>query len=86
MVHGGDLKRALEICSFHTRDPPVEYSSHSPRKKKYAFFVLINYHKKQGSLTPKWTEDYSDIAERAVRPSGSDEDYRELRSKDLVKS
>lgn len=62
-MHGGDLKRALEICSFHTRDPPVEYSSHISRRNTRVLFDSITI-KKRGSLTPQWAEDYSDIAER----------------------
>lgn len=33
MVHGGgELEGALEVGGFHTRDPPVEYSSHNSGK------------------------------------------------------
>lgn len=41
MVHGGgELEGALEVGGFHTRDPPVEYSSHN--SGKCARFCLSN--------------------------------------------
>lgn len=63
MVHGGNLKGALEICSFHTRDPSVKYSSHTSRGKA-CVFSLISNKKKRGSLTPRCCENYTGIVER----------------------
>lgn len=46
MVHAGELKGALKVCRFHTRDPPVKNSGHTSRESAWVRFYLISRGKK----------------------------------------
>lgn len=87
MVHGGELKGALEVCGFHTRDPPVEYSSHTSRRNAWdCFYFICDNNKKRGSLDSRVVRKLHWHCLKVLGPSGSGEDCSQPRSKDLVKS